>query len=198
VILGGVVRKPLQVREESSRTIDQRLAIRFPGLNAAALRVITRLPPTSRIRQAALWRAIRLTIEAYNRRDLDAVVTALHPQLEYYPYREFVEAALAEPCYHGPDGYRAYITATYEVWGTEVRLFPTELIDMGDRLVLLADMPMRARASGIPLAETYATVATVKGGKVIQQRDFLNQAEALESVGLAPLPADRLRAAPRP
>jgi hypothetical protein len=112
-------------------------------------------------------------------------VTAFHPDLESYPYREFVEAGLAERCYHGPSGYRSYIEATYDVWGTEVRLYPTELIDLGDRLVMLADMPMRAQGSGIPLAESYATIATLQGGKVIRQQDFLNQAEALEAAGLA-------------
>ena len=82
----------------------------------------------------------------------------LPADLEYYPYREFVEAALAEPCYHGPSGYRGYVEATYDVWGTGVRLEPTELIDLGDRLVVLADMPMHAQASGIALAETYGAV----------------------------------------
>ena len=152
---------------------------------AAAFRLVTVLPPSSRIRQAGLQRTIRMAIEAYNRRDLEAVAVAFHPGLEYYPYREFVEAGLADPCYHGPSGYRSYIEATYDVWGTEVRLYPTELIDLGDRLVLLADMPMRAQGSGIPLAETYATIATIKQGKVIRQQDFLDQAEALEAVGLA-------------
>jgi ketosteroid isomerase-like protein len=66
-----------------------------------------------------------------------------------------------------------------------VRLYPTELIDMGNQLVLLADMPMRAQGSGIPLAETYATIATLKDGRIIRQRDFLNQAEALEAAGLS-------------
>lgn len=179
------VRRPLQVRESSRRTLDQRLAIRFPWLGAASFRLVTALPPSSRIRQAGLQRTIRLAIEAYNRRDLEAVAVAFHPGLEYYPYREFVEAGLAEPCYHGPSGYRSYIEATYDVWGTEVRLYPTELIDLGDRLVLLADMPMRAQGSGIPLAETYATIATIKRGKVIRQQDFLDQAEALEAAGLA-------------
>jgi hypothetical protein len=180
-----VVRSPLLVRERSSRTLDQRIAIRFPRLYAASLRLLARLPPTSRVRQVLLSRMIRLTVEAYNRRDLVAVAVGFHPDLEYYPYREFVEAGLAEPCYHGPSGYRSYITATYDVWGTEVRLYPTELIDLGDRLMLLADMPMRAQGSGIPLAETYATIATLKDGQVIRQRDFLNQAEALEAAGLS-------------
>ena len=178
------VRKPLRVRERSSRTLDQRLAIRFPRLAAACFRLIAKLPPRSRVRQAAVWRSVRLAVEAYNRRDLDAVVTGYQPGLEYYPYREFVEAALAEPCYHGPSGYRSYISATYEVWGTDVRLEPTELIDLGDRFVLLADMPMRAQASGVPLAQTYAGVSTLKDGRVIRQRDFLDHAEALEAVGL--------------
>ncbi len=185
------VRKPLRVRERSSRTLDQRVAIRFPRLAAASARLIGKLPPGSRVRQAVLWRAMRLAVEAYNRRDLDAVAIAYRPDFEYYPYREFVEAGLAEPCYHGPSGYRAYIEATYDVWGTGVRLEPTELIDLGDRLVLLADMPMQAQASGVSLAQTYAGVMTLKDGRVICNRDFLNHADALEAVGL---PATRTAA----
>jgi len=179
-----IVRKPLRARERSSRTLDQRLLLRFPRLAAASFRLIGRLPPRSRVRQAALWRAIQLAVEAYNRRDLDVVAIGFRPDLEYYPYREFVEAGLAEPCFHGPAGYRTYIEGTYEVWGADVRLEPTEVIDLGDRVVMLANMPMRAQASGIPLGETYACVSTLKDGRVIRQRDFLNQAEALEAVGL--------------
>ncbi len=182
-----VVRSPLRVRPASSRTLDERISLRFPALADIGFRLLTRLPPTSRIRQAALSRAMRMAIEAYNRGDLEAASRGFHPDLEYYPYKEFVEAALAEPCYHGPAGYRAYITATYDVWGGQgVRLEPTELIDMGDRLVLLADMPMRAQASGVSLSERYAAVMKIKDGKVIEQRDFLDQAEALELAGLGP------------
>src|SRR5204863_2808225 len=138
--------------------------LRFPRLTAANAPLIAKLPPGSRLRQAALWRSVRLALEAYNRRDLDAVGIGYHPDLEYYPYREFVEAGLAEPCYHGPSGYKTYIEATYEVWGAEVRLEPTELIDLGDRLVVLANMPMRAQASGVPLTEMYASVSVLQDG----------------------------------
>jgi ketosteroid isomerase-like protein len=183
-----IVRTPLTVRARSSRTLDQRLGIRFPRMSALLARLaIGRLPPTSRVRQAVLQRAVRLAVEAYNRRDLDAVVINYHPDLEYHPYREFVEAGLAEPCYRGPSGYRAYIADTYEVWGNDVRLELTELIDLGDRVVTLADMPMRAQASGIPLAQTYAGVSTLKEGRVIRQQDYLTRAQALEAVGLREL-----------
>ena len=179
-----VVRKPLRVREPSSRTLDQRIVVRFPWLLGPGFRLVRALPPGSRVRQALVWRTARLALEAYNRRDMDVASVGFHPDLEYYPYREFVEAALAEPCYHGPEGYRSYIAATYEVWGTEVRLYPTELIDLGDRLVVLADMPMRAQASGVALAQTYASIWTLKDGRVIRARDFLDHGEALEAAGL--------------
>jgi ketosteroid isomerase-like protein len=178
------MRKPLRVRDQSRRTLDQRILLHFPRLTAATFRLIGRLPPSSRVRQVAVWRGMQLGLEAYNRRDLDVVAIGFGPDLEYYPYREFVEAGLADPCYHGPSGYRAYIEGTYEVWGADVRLEPTELIDLGDRLVVLADMPMRAQGSGVPLGETYACVQTLKDGRVIRQRDYLDQAEALEAVGL--------------
>jgi ketosteroid isomerase-like protein len=131
-------------------------------------------------------RGVEAALAAYNRRDLEAVAIGYAPDIEYHPYREFVEGALAEPIYHGPLGYRDYIEATYDVWGTEVRLEATELVDLGDRFVILADMPMRAQASGVALAEKYACVATLRHGRVIRQDDYLDQAEALRSVGLSP------------
>jgi ketosteroid isomerase-like protein len=178
---------PLSVSTESRRTLDQRIGLRFPRLAAASARALGRLPPSSRLRQAMLRRVVRMGAEAYNRRDLDAVTIAYDPEIEYYPYREFVEAGLAEPCYRGPAGYKAYIEATYEVWGTDVRLELTELIDLGDRIVMLADMPMRAQASGVSLTQRYAGVSTLRDGMVIRQQDFLDEAEALASVGLEPV-----------
>jgi ketosteroid isomerase-like protein len=180
-----VVRIPLSGREQRRRALDERLALRFPRLTALSFRLLGRLPPSSRTRQRFLRRGIQHALEAYNRRDLEAVAIGYHRDLEYYPYREFVESALAEPCYHGPAGYRAYIEATYEVWGDGVRLEGTELIDLGDRLVMLADMPMQAQASGVALSQKYASVMTLEHGKVIRNQDYLDQAEALRAVGLS-------------
>ncbi len=131
-----------------------------------------------------LRRAVTLGVQAFNRRDLDAVVVAYDPAIEYHPYREFVESGLSEPVYRGHSGYRAYIDATREVWGTDVRLEPREVVDAGDRFVLIADMPMRAQASGVTLDQVYAGVSTFRGGRVVRQDDFLDPAEALAYVGV--------------
>jgi ketosteroid isomerase-like protein len=180
-----VVRKPLRVRERSRRTLDQRLSLRFPRMAAANSRRIAKLPPGSRLRQATLWRATRLGLEAYNRRDPDAVVIGWHPEFEYHPGRTWVESGLVEPCYRGLEGYRQYLATVDEVWGGENYLKPVELIDLGERIVMLANGTMRAQASGVPLTEAFALVSTLKDGRVIHLQEYYDHDEALEAVGLS-------------
>jgi ketosteroid isomerase-like protein len=181
-----VVRKPLRVRERSRRTLDQRLALRFPRLAAASGRLLLgRLPPRSRLRQLALWRAARLGLEAYNRRDMDAVGINYHPEFEYHPARNWVEAGLLEPCYRGLEGHRTYVASTAEVFGAEVYVKPVELVDVGKQSVVLANAPMRAQASGIELTEAFALVTTYEDGMVIRIQEFYDYAEALRAVGLS-------------
>jgi ketosteroid isomerase-like protein len=179
-----IVRKPLRARECSRRTLDQRVFLRFPRLGAASFRLIGKLPPGSRLRQAAVWRTARLGLEAYNRRDLDAVLIGFHPECEYRPGRDWVEGGLVEPCYRGPQGYREYVATVDEVWGGENYLMPVELIDLGERIVMLADGSMRAQASGVSLAQVFALVSTMKDGRVIRHQEYYDHAEALEAVGL--------------
>jgi ketosteroid isomerase-like protein len=179
-----VVRRPLRMRERSRRTLDQRFFLRFPRLAAATSRRIGKLPPSSRLRQASLSRTARLAMQAYNRRDPDAAVIGCHPDFEYHPGRTWVESGLVEPCYRGVEGYRRYLASVDEVWGGENYLKPVELIDLGERFVVLADGTMRAQASGVPLTEAFALVTTLKGGRAIHLQEYYDHAEALEAVGL--------------
>jgi ketosteroid isomerase-like protein len=180
-----IVRKPLGAHQRSRRTLDERLSLRFPRLADRSLGLILRLPPSSRLRQAAVWRAARLLVEALNRRDLDAMLISYHPDFEYDPPREVVEAGLAQPWYRGRAGFRKAVSDRDEVWGADARLRPIELVDLGDRGVLLSELAGRAQASGIALTQPYASVVTLKDGKVIRQQEFLAHAEALEAVGLS-------------
>ena len=89
-----VVRQPVRVSERMGRTLDERLLMRFPRLADAFARLLSTLPPRSRFRRAALGRAVKLGSEAYNRRDLDALLLGYHNELEYFPGREWVKADL--------------------------------------------------------------------------------------------------------
>ena len=179
-----IVRKPLSVREQSRRTLDQRFLLRFPGLARAIGRGIAKRPPRSRLRQAILWRTARLGVEAYNRRDLTAAGINYHPEFEYRPARNWVEGGFFESSYRGVEGHRRYVESTAEVFGSEVYVMPHELIDAGDRQVVLATAPMRAQASGIELTEAFALVSTLKDGMVLRLEEHYDMTEALATVGL--------------
>ena len=159
--------------------------MRFPSLAAALIRRIGRLPPGSHLRQAALSRGLALAAGAYNRLDLDAVVIGWWPDFEYRPARNLVDAGLIEPCYRGLTGYRAYVEAAAEVWGEETRFEPLEYIDLGDRVVVLANAPLRGQGSGVPLTLEFAYLTTLKDGMVARLQEFHDHAEALGAVGLS-------------
>jgi ketosteroid isomerase-like protein len=179
-----VVRKPVRLREGKGRAFEQRLFARVPWLAIPSLRLVARLPPSSRLRQSLMWRGMRLSAEAFNRRDLDALAPTRDPNFEFHPPQEAVESGFFEPCYRGNGGYRRYVSELSDVWGSDMRIESMELIDMGDRVVMLYDAPVRARASGVPLTGKLASVATLERGRVIRQQDYFDHDEALEAVGL--------------
>ena len=149
----------------SRRTLDERLAVRLPALTAALARMIDVLQPSSALRRLSLARTACLGMAAYNRRDLEAAVAGCDPRFEYRPERAWVQAGLVEPCYRGLASYRSYVATVDEVWGGENYLTPLELIDAGDRMLLLAEGEMRAQASGVPLAESFALLTTLSNGR---------------------------------
>jgi ketosteroid isomerase-like protein len=179
-----IVREQPRGRERSGRSLDQRLALRFPWWAAACARLIGRLPPSSRLRQKALWRGARLAAEALNRRDIDAILVFYHPDYELHPAHEFVEGGFMPACYPGPAGYHQFVSDWSDVWGADLRVEPLEVIDLGNRVVTLFNVPTRARASRVPLTGKWAAVATLKNGRVIHDQVYLDHAEALEAVGL--------------
>jgi hypothetical protein len=179
-----VVRRPLRVREISGRTIDQRLLLRFPRLTAAYVRLIARLSASSRLRQAAIGRGVRLGVEAYNRRDLEAAVVGWDPGFEYHPGREWVEEGLVDSCYRGLEGYRKYAEVADGIAGGKLCLRRVELIDLDERLLILADAPTHEQAEDAPPSDPFATLTELKDGRVFRAHEYFNHAEALEAAGL--------------
>ena len=49
---------------------------------------------------------------------------------------------------------------------------------------MLANVPMRAQASGIRLTEAFAMVSTLEDGKVIRIQEYYDYDEALRAAGL--------------
>jgi ketosteroid isomerase-like protein len=179
----GIVRKPVSVRSQSGRTFDQRLALRFPSLSKLARWLVGRLRPESRIRQALNWRGVRLGFEAFNRRDLEAALIYFRRDVQFYPPRALVESGIVDSSYRGHDGYRRFWGEWLTAWG-RYRAEPQELIDLGDRLLILGRLKGHGDGSGTPVAQEYAALIYLRDGQVVRQQEYFEHAEALEDAGL--------------
>jgi ketosteroid isomerase-like protein len=67
----------------------------------------------------------------------------------------------------------------------DVRASPDEIIDAGDRVLVLTRFHGRGKTSGVPLEHMpAAAVFTVGGGKVTRLALYTSRSKALEAVGL--------------
>jgi hypothetical protein len=63
--------------------------------------------------------------------------------------------------------------------------FDYELVDAGERVVVLIDQRMRGRSTGIEVVRgKYAQVATYEDGLIVRWKFYDSQAKALEAAGL--------------
>ena len=123
------------------------------------------------------------SIDAYNRRDVDALLETLDPDVEWH-------SALMVPLggeatvYRGHEGIRELfrdLDEALDEWHAE---FP-EIRDLGDRIVAIGHVRTRGRGSGAETESPLASVCDIKNGKAIRVRTYLDPEEALEAAGLS-------------
>jgi ketosteroid isomerase-like protein len=169
-------------RANQRRALDERLFVRFPAVYRLVADASIRLPP--RLRRLVVARRVWQAYAAANRRDFDVVLTGLAPETEY-EYRPSADliAPDQEPVFHGYDGY-------LRMWRTwldafeDLRFVPEELIDLGDRLLVTAEVSGHGSGSGVAVSEQVFQLFTLRRGLVLKQEDFVDRSQALEAAGL--------------
>lgn len=164
--------------------IDERFTLRFPRLARVIRAAVLGLPPKSRLRQAIVRRGVRINAEAYNRRDVDAFLAPLDARAQVNLIGEF-EGAAVEDRYEGRPGVMEFLASLDEVW-ENARFEPRELIDFGDRYLLLIISRGRGRDSGMISEHPFAMLLTWRRGMAVQADYYWYQDQALEAVGLRP------------
>ena len=180
-----VTRVPAVRPRRKSRTLEERLMVRFPRAFqrqfAAAIRL---LPRRSRLRRVLLRRAVVSGWASANRGDFDVMLVRYAPDVEITFDPSFEPLGLTGP-YRGHDGVIEMIRGIEDAWPTW-ELKPVAAVDLGDRVVLLGTLRVRGNVSGMELESEISQLQVARDGLVGSQRDFLSWDDGLRAAGLDP------------
>ena len=122
---------------------------------------------------------VQRAIDAFNRRDLEALARFADPELEMdWSRSRGVEAGI----YRGVQDARGVWNEFLDIFD-QVTVSPEEFIDLGDRVLVPHRTRMRGR-EGIEVQTQSAFVVTLRSGRVVGWTLYQEKAEALEAVGM--------------
>jgi len=123
-------------------------------------------------------RIVTTALDAYNRRDIAAVLEFLHPEVELRTVRAVLEGSV----YRGHDGFKQFLRDMEEDW----REFSLELDDLSDvgggRVLVLGRLRALGRASGVELDAPAAWVCSLRDGKVAGVDFYADEQAAREAI----------------
>jgi ketosteroid isomerase-like protein len=125
-------------------------------------------------------------VDAYNRRDLEATLSYLHPQMQW-------SSAIAAPAdgsrvYHGIEGYRTYWEDVFSIC-EEVEVTFSSVRSAGDAVITMGRVRGRARAGGV-IDVPGSWVWKLRDGLIASGRIFTDEAQARAAAGLPPRDED--------
>ena len=128
-------------------------------------------------------KAFKRAIQAYNRRDIDAFLEEIDPEVELHGALQPLLQSEAT-VYQGHEGVRQWVRDIDEALA-DIRLELPEIRDLGDRIVAIGWIRARGKASGAETESPFGCVLELKNGKATRVVSFLSEAEALEAAGLS-------------
>ena len=127
--------------------------------------------------------AFKRAIDAYNRRDIDAFLEGIDPEVELHGALQALLESEAT-VYRGHEGVRQWVRDIDEAVA-DIRLDLPEIRDLGDRIVAIGRLRARGKASGAETESPFGCVVEWKNGKATRVLSFLDPKEALEAAGLS-------------
>jgi len=122
----------------------------------------------------------RQLFEHFNERELDAFWSLIDEDVEWHSRADEPDADI----YHGQERVRRYVDGWLETF-PDIRLeLAGKSIDLEDQVITPTHLVGTARATGIEVREPYSFLVKISEHKVILAREFHDNAEALEALGL--------------
>jgi ketosteroid isomerase-like protein len=115
---------------------------------------------------------IRAAYAAYNRGEVEAVLDLLHPDVEWIPPPSSIDPHPRR----GRDAVRQYLAPNFF---ESQKAEPIEILEEGDRILVIARVRARGRGSGIEIDGTSFHLWTVAEGRATRFAAFGDRDEAL-------------------
>jgi ketosteroid isomerase-like protein len=119
--------------------------------------------------------------DALERGEVDDVLLEelIDPDVIFEPLRAPVSGS-----YRGHEGIRQFIADTAESFDV-FRFDRPDIRDLGDRVLAIGTLHIRARHSGVETDVPTAGIATYRDGRLVHWKDFGEREKALEAAGLS-------------
>jgi hypothetical protein len=121
----------------------------------------------------------RVGYAAWARGDFEGAVALFAPDFVFEEDPAFPEAAV----YHGPEEFMAYARSFLDMWaGFELTI--EEIVARGDRVLGMVRWTLVGKESGVPVELPIAHLWTMRGGRAVHMRGYVDRAEARSALGL--------------
>ena len=125
---------------------------------------------------------VRASMDAYNRRDLDAAVKDFDEEIVWE--LDAIAGGATDLVHRGPEAVRRFWD-NLEQHFDGFRLEPAGFRDAGEAVFVNVQMRGNGRGSGVPVKMDLYCVAQFREGRMVGVRYYAGEDEALEAAGLA-------------
>lgn len=124
---------------------------------------------------------VKQAIDAFNRRDIDAFLTFVTPEFEWFPS---MVGIVEGGSFRGREGIENYFEESHDTW-EELFVLGDEFCDLGNRVVVLGRTRGIGRGSGVQADAPIGMVWDFSRIKLSRVRAYLDHGEALREAGLS-------------
>lgn len=121
--------------------------------------------------------AFRRSTDALNRGEVD-IPKLVHPEAVFEPLRSGTEGAFV-----GHEGMRRFLADTEDMFEIFQASY-TDIRDLGDRVLAIGSIRMRARGSGVETDVPTAAIVEYRDGLLWRYKDYGQARLALSAAGL--------------
>ena len=129
-------------------------------------------------------KTVRRGFAAFNHGDIDAVLEALDPDVEWRSLFQVQFGGREATVYRGHEGFRAFQRETNQAFAEQPQVKLSEIRDFGEQLIAVGRLRAHGRESGALTDTSIVWLIEISNGKAVRVHEFLDLKEALEAAGL--------------